>query len=246
MNRQEKLQDALEWVEMLQENYSGQEETQDLAEALGVAAEAIKSLEQQPSEDCISRAEVRKILGNEVFELTKLHTVNPEDNPKADAMAYGVNWSLNTLMELPSVKPTNGDIKEAYIKGYDYGVKDWFKSKTQPCDDCISRQALRQELQEHHDFYVNAYGSFKDMPFNEKARVDEIINCIAMVVNEPSVTPQKPKGKWIYWTDDYKDYCTCSECGYGEEGEVLLKDKTPYCPYCGAKLSGGGEDEVGD
>lgn len=48
MNRQEKLQDALEWVETLQENYGGQEETQDLAEALGVAAEAIRSvLEQQ-------------------------------------------------------------------------------------------------------------------------------------------------------------------------------------------------------
>ena len=68
---------------------------------------AIKALEQESCEDCISRAEVRRILGNEVFELTKLHTVNPEDNPKADAMAYGVNWSLNTLMELPSVTPRN-------------------------------------------------------------------------------------------------------------------------------------------
>lgn len=61
--------------------------------------------EAQPCEDCISREAVRKILGNEVFELMKLHTVNPEDNPKADAMSYGVNWSLNTLMELPSVTP---------------------------------------------------------------------------------------------------------------------------------------------
>ena len=62
-------------------------------------------VKQQPCEDCISREEVRRILGNEVFELMKLHTVNPEDNPKADAMAYGVNWSLNTLMELTSVIP---------------------------------------------------------------------------------------------------------------------------------------------
>lgn len=116
------------------------------------------ALQKQPCEDCISREEVRRILGNEVFELMKLHTVNPEDNPKADAMAHGVNWSLNTLMELPSV------------------------------------------------------------------------------------TPQRPKGKWIHWTDDYKDYCTCSECDYGEEGEVLLKDKTPYCPVCGAEMSGGRED----
>ena len=30
--------------------------------------------------------------------------------------------------------------KEAYIQGYDYGVKDWFKSKSQPCEDAISRE----------------------------------------------------------------------------------------------------------
>ena len=64
----------------------------------------------------------------------------------------------------------------------------------QPSDDYISRESLRQKLQEHLDFFVNAYGSFEDMTFKEKARVDEIDNCIAMVVNEPSVTPQP---RWI-------------------------------------------------
>lgn len=75
----------------------------------------------QPCEDCISREEVRRILSNEVFELMKLHTVNPEDNPKADAMAYGVNWSLNTLMELPSVTPErpNPDVVEKMKKVID-------------------------------------------------------------------------------------------------------------------------------
>ena len=61
--------------------------------------------EQESSEDCISRAEFRRVLADEVFELMKLHTVNPEDNPKAEAMAHGVNWSLNTLMEMPPVTP---------------------------------------------------------------------------------------------------------------------------------------------
>jgi len=46
----------------------------------------------------------------------------------------------------------------------------------------------------------------------------------------------KTKGKWIHWTDDRKDYVTCSCCEYGDEGEVLLKDKTPFCPYCGADM----------
>lgn len=67
--------------------------------------EGRKALDQQPCEDCISREAVRRILANQRDELVKLHTVNPKDNPKADAMAYGVNWSLNTLMELPSVIP---------------------------------------------------------------------------------------------------------------------------------------------
>lgn len=70
------------------------------------ANNTIRLLEQQPCEDCISREAVKRILADQRDELVKLHTVNPEDNPKADAMAYGVNWSLNTLMELPSVTPT--------------------------------------------------------------------------------------------------------------------------------------------
>lgn len=45
---------------------------------------------------------------------------------------------------------------------------------------------------------------------------------------------ERPSGKWIWWTDDKKDYVKCSECDYGEEGEVKLDEQTPYCPYCGS------------
>ena len=62
----------------------------------------------------------------------------------------------------------------------------------EPCEDTISRKSIKQKLQEHHDFFVNAYGGFSNLPLNDKSRVDEITNCIAMVVNEPSVTPQEP------------------------------------------------------
>ena len=41
---------------------------------------------------------------------------------------------------------------------------------------------------------------------------------------------------WIYWTDDYKDYATCSNCRFGEEGELLLENTTPYCPWCGSHM----------
>ena len=71
--------------------------------------------------------------------------------------------------------PTDAE-REAYIKGYDYGVKDWFKSKTQPCDDCVSRKdAVR-------------IASINSMSVEE---------CVKMIKKLPSVTPQRPKGKWI-------------------------------------------------
>ena len=52
-----------------------------------------------------------------------------------------------------------------------------------------------------------------------------------------SLPPVHPiHGEWIHFTDDIKDYARCSCCGYGDEGEVLLSDITPYCPVCGARM----------
>ena len=91
--------------------------------------------------------------------------------------------------------------------GVSEAYKMAFKALEQePCEDVISRKSIKQKLQEHHDFFVNAYGGFSNLPQNDKSRVDEITNCIAMVVNEPSVTPQEPKTghcrdcKW--WKDN--------------------------------------------
>jgi hypothetical protein len=93
----------------------------------------------------------------------------------------------------------------------------------QPCEDCISREAV-----------IKIFGEVHPMDYNTQAYIKNIQNL-------SSVTPSRPKGKWIHWTDDYKDYVTCSCCGYGEEGEVLLSDKTPFCPICGADMRGEAE-----
>lgn len=50
------------------------------------------------------------------------------------------------------------------------------------------------------------------------------------------IEAQPKVGRWIHWTDDRKDYVSCSCCAYGDEGEVLLRDITPYCPICGCKM----------
>ena len=102
-----------------------------------------------------------------------------------------------------------------------------------PCDDCISRQALKRKLQENHDFFVNAYGGFSNMSLNDKARVDEITNCIAMVVNEPSVTPKEKTGKWI--DDEFGSKCSC--CGIHTHLDKFDRPmKFKHCSMCGAKM----------
>lgn len=146
----------------------------------------------------------------------------------------------------------------AFLDGYDMGVKALEQTELNPSynsvktelkprtnlaetsQDTISREALRQKLQDHHDFFVNAYGNFRGMSLNDKARVDEIDNCIAMVVNAPSVTPQPKVGKWIktYEPNDAEPCILweCSECKNVERGK-----RTKYCPNCGSYNGGEGE-----
>ena len=122
-------------------------------------------------------------------------------------------------------------------------IKTELKPRTnlaETSQDTISREALRQKLQDHHDFFVNAYGNFRGMSLNDKTRVDEIDNCIAMVVNAPSVTPSRPKGKWIDILDEKTEntethHDECSNCGYHGWTEYS------YCPNCGSY--NGGEEE---
>ena len=59
----------------------------------------------------------------------------------------------------------------------------------------IDADALKDKLQQHHDFYVMAWGGFGKMPIGEKKRVDEITNCIAEVVNAPTIEPKQ--GEWM-------------------------------------------------
>ena len=121
-----------------------------------------------------------------------------------------------------------------YEEAFDIAIK---ALEHEPCEDIISRKSIKQKLQEHHDFFVNAYGGFSNLPQNDKSRVDEITNCIAMVVNEPSVTPQEPrKGSWISSNGVpytyFNSFIVCSECGKHP------KEKSDFCPNCGSYNGG--------
>ena len=103
----------------------------------------------------------------------------------------------------------------------------------EPSEDCISRSSIKQKLQEHHDFFVNAYGGFSNLPQNDKSRVDEIGNCIAMVVNEPSVTPAEKVGQWVF-VKGYEGLLY--ECTVCKNKNTHTTVRWNYCPHCGAKM----------
>lgn len=100
----------------------------------------------------------------------------------------------------------------------------------------IDADALKDKLQQHHDFYVMAWGGFGKMPIGEKKRVDEITNCIAEVVNAPTIEPKR--GEWIVRDDN----AYCSECGASEDTFIYGSEYwhglglSHYCPNCGARM----------
>ncbi len=103
--------------------------------------------------------------------------------------------------------------------------------KLRLCEDCISREDAIDTAIEAVDEWDGGCNT------NRATMIYKAIK------NLPSVTPSRSRGKWIHWTDDYKDYVTCSCCEYGEEGEVLLSDKTPFCPICGVDMREGEDEE---
>lgn len=88
--------------------------------------------------------------------------------------------------------------------------------KQQPCEDCISRQ---EALSRKHIVYDD------DGIGYSVVRVDEIMAL-------PSVTPTRPKGRWIAGADrwGYIGY-KCSECN------AFSIDKGNYCSNCGAEIT---------
>lgn len=69
-------------------------------------------------------------------------------------------------------------------------------------EDLILRNALSEKLQAHHDFFVNGWGGFSNLPIKDKVRVDEITNCIAEVMNAPAV--------------DAVEVVRCRDCKFGD------------------------------
>lgn len=104
----------------------------------------------------------------------------------------------------------------------------------------IDANALKAKLQEHHDFFVDAWRGFSKMTYATKCRVDEIDNCIAEIVNAPTVDAvEVVHGRWIptyhtyynrYGEHQIADEWHCSEC------QIYSRDEWNYCPNCCARM----------
>lgn len=102
----------------------------------------------------------------------------------------------------------------------------------------IDANALLLKLKKNHDLFIDAWEGFSNLPEKDKARVDEISNCIVDVFNAPTVDAvEVVHGRWevIEVSDElYK----CSACG---EWQFIPEEHFAYCPYCGAKMDGDGD-----
>ena len=94
------------------------------------------------------------------------------------------------------------------------------EAEQEPCEDCVSRKAVLDELKkwDWQELYL---------PIHFKENIIDVI---------PSINPQEPKiGRWKRISmDKYVQhamaYYKCSECGKDIIGEHN------YCPNCGAKM----------
>ena len=93
----------------------------------------------------------------------------------------------------------------------------------QPCEDAVSRKVALDSLEELD--WDTTY---------ERSQVEEMLKSL------PSVTPIRPKGKWIEKVDEETAYSKtwhyeCSECG---KNNTCFGGNPNFCPHCGADMRG--------
>lgn len=99
------------------------------------------------------------------------------------------------------------------LKQLGYGLGE----KIEPCDDCVSRQAAIEVI--YDKYYDNAIAH----------------DIVGMLFDLPSVSPQRPQGKWIEQNDTSKHHFGwyyCSNCG----AYLMSEEGANYCSCCGTEM----------
>lgn len=101
----------------------------------------------------------------------------------------------------------------------------------------IDGDALEKRLKKHRNLFCRNQVEFRLLSIADKTRVDEIDNCIAEVINAPTIEPERKTGEWVGYDGDWlKTMCKCSECG--AMIDINEKYRNFFCYHCGADMRG--------
>lgn len=139
---------------------------------------------------------------------------------KVRKMQMTIDEAIKELRDASDSEVRYGDKDNHYdkvmkrVEAFEMAIK---ALEQQPCEDCISREAV-----------IKIFGEVHPMDYNTQAYITNIQNL-------PSVTPSRPNGKWkkispagIYectncnqmiMTSDIDCYKYCHGCGVRMEGE---------------------------
>lgn len=195
--------------------------------------EIIKALEQEPCEDCVNREEVHNLiipwLNDYLLDETRevLETIDYKVGDLPPVTPQYTEAEIQKMQELEQA-----EIQKAYELG----------KAEQPCEDCISRQAVIDWLTDRTEKY-DEKGHF----ISKELVKAEVKNWLAEL---PSVTPVnvyakgykdameiheklkvEHKGKWMV-VEHNCGYVQCSICNK----RVPFCKRSNFCPNCGAKM----------
>ena len=99
------------------------------------------------------------------------------------------------------------------------------KYEQESSEDCISREAVIDHICEDKECY------------KEECKGRTLKRCpdLQWVFDLPSVTPQRPNGKWKM-NSDYPDRLICDKCNAQFDVWHWESKQMHYCPNCGARM----------
>lgn len=104
----------------------------------------------------------------------------------------------------------------------------------------IDADALKEVLQRYHNLYHAQCGNLIGQGLQRAIK-----SCIDLLDNAPTIDPEslRPQGTWIMRGG--KRYCShCNEraCVTRDTDDFWYTVGTAFCPNCGAKMKGAGDD----
>ena len=124
-----------------------------------------------------------------------------ENVPELYECPCGYGWDKNKV------------VRHHFCPNCGRAVDGSIKTEQEPCEDCISRQAVI-------DCYKKWQPYMATRLFDFEKELSEL----------PSVTPQPKMGRWIEHFDKSGKWYECDQCHTDWGGSVN------YCPNCGAKM----------